>query len=106
MTKNIEELLDVLFKVSDQMTYTAYDRLYNKISQLNDILKKQEPKPVKKIDDTEVGIRSGFCPECQELIYYNILHPAKFCKYCGQAVKWDDNRDVVSKAKMYLHRTL
>lgn len=55
-----------------------------------ELLKKQEPKSVKNINDPEVGIRSGFCPECQELIYYNILHPANFCKYCGQAVKWND----------------
>ena len=53
-----------------------------------ELLKEQEPKPVKNIDDSEVGIRSGFCPKCQKLIYYNILHPAEFCKYCGQAVKW------------------
>lgn len=27
-----------------------------------ELLKKQKPKSVKNIDDTEVGIRSGFCP--------------------------------------------
>lgn len=71
-----------------------YDKLRNYAintwTLLENLLKKQEPKLVKNIDDTEVGIRSGFCPKCQELIYYTILHPAKFCKYCGQAVKWND----------------
>ena len=55
-----------------------------------ELLKKQEPKPVKRIDDSEVGICSGLCPKCQKRIYYNILYPADFCKYCGQAVKWDE----------------
>ena len=91
--KGLQELSDEAYSRWVHCQHTT-DKLIIGIGKYVDkaveLLKTQEPKSVKNIDDTEVGIRSGFCPECQELIYYNILHLAKFCKYCGQAVKWND----------------
>lgn len=93
MTKNIEELLAVLFRVSDQMTYSAYSTLYDKISQFNDLLKKQEPillenqhKPFGYNTNANSPWISR-CPKCEKKIEGKQTH---YCKYCGQAVKWDE----------------
>ena len=44
MNKNAERILDELdgFRMSGEMTYTAYSRLHDSISKLNDLLKEQE----------------------------------------------------------------
>ena len=44
MTERIEEVLATLdgFRMSDEMTYSAYSALYDQISLLDDLLKEQE----------------------------------------------------------------
>ncbi len=56
-----------------------------------DLLKEQEPVKVKDYADIVDGIQVGYCPKCDRKIVWN---PEKeetvaFCKYCGQAVKWE-----------------
>jgi len=56
------------------------------------ILKKQEPVKVKDCADIVDRIQVGYCPKCDRKIVWN---PEKegtvaFCKYCGQAVKWNE----------------
>lgn len=46
MSENIEHVLAVLdgFRMSDEMTYSAYSVLHDEISMLDDLLKAQEPR--------------------------------------------------------------
>ena len=46
MNENIEKVLAALdgFRMSDEMTYSAYSVLYDEISLLDDLLKAQEPR--------------------------------------------------------------
>lgn len=45
MNENIEKVLAILdgFRMSDEMTYSAYSALYDEISRLDDLLKTHEP---------------------------------------------------------------
>lgn len=46
MDENIEKVLAVLdgFRMSDEMTYSAYSVLHDEISMLDDLLKEREPR--------------------------------------------------------------
>lgn len=59
--------------------------------QVLEMMKRQEPVKVKDCADIVDGIQVGYCPKCDRKIVWN---PEKeetiaFCKYCGQAMKWD-----------------
>ena len=54
------------------------------------LLKEQEPKTVLGIADPFEGIEVGKCPRCEKTILNKQSDPTWFCKYCGQAVKWND----------------
>lgn len=60
MNENIERVLAVLdgFRMSDEMTYSAYSTLYDEISLLDDLLKEQEPRV---ITPEEVKAYNGYC---------------------------------------------
>lgn len=75
-------------------------RVYSKLCDLIDqaeeyvlaMLNEQEPVKAKDCADIVDGIQVGYCPKCDRKIVWN---PEKeetvaFCKYCGQAVKWDE----------------
>lgn len=49
----------------------------------------QEPKTVIDCADALDGIVVGRCPNCDKSIVNNIREETRFCKFCGQAVKWD-----------------
>lgn len=93
MNENIEKVLAVLdgFRMSDEMTYSAYSVLHDEISLLDDLPKEQEPvEPVEMIDDFyPIGdpLRTirWKCGKCGDMIagYFN------FCPNCGRAVKWE-----------------
>ena len=53
MNENIEKVLATLdgFRMSDEMTYSAYSVLYDEISLLDDLLKALEPQPPKHIHE-------------------------------------------------------
>ena len=57
------------------------------------LLKKQEPKLVANIHKHYNNVTNpnvpwvGRCPKCNKLIEGRNL--TRFCKYCGQAVKWE-----------------
>ena len=54
-----------------------------------DLLKKQEPKQVICIADSIEGMEVGYCPSCNRGIVNKKIDETKFCKFCGQAVKWE-----------------
>ena len=95
MNKSIKNVLATLddFRMNDEMTYSAYSTLYDEISLLDDILKKQEPillenqhKPFGYNTNANSPWISR-CPKCKKKIEGKQTH---YCKYCGQAVKWDE----------------
>lgn len=60
MNENIESVLAMLddFRMSDEMTYSAYSTLYDKISLLDDLLKEQKPR-VLTLEKNQVSIASS-----------------------------------------------
>lgn len=58
------------------------------MSDAHALLKEQEPKTVLDIADSIEGIDVGKCPRCDKIIVNKQSDPTRFCKYCGQAVKW------------------
>lgn len=61
MNENIERVLAALdgFRMSDEMTYSAYSTLHDKISLLDDLLKEQEPR-VLTLEEVIVGDECWF----------------------------------------------
>ena len=98
MTERIEEVLATLdgYRMSDEMTYSAYSALYDQISLLDDLLKEHEPvKPTVNVD-TWICSKCGHTLESQELIDDNenprvLIHEQyNYCPNCGRAVKRDE----------------
>lgn len=54
-----------------------------------DLLKEREEKLVLNIADSIAGMEIGDCPGCGRHLVNKISDPTKFCKYCGQVVKWE-----------------
>lgn len=54
-----------------------------------ELLKAQEPKKVKYVRRL-TKVMKGICPAC-EMEIESVMHGrlTKFCKFCGQAVKWE-----------------
>lgn len=91
MNENVEWTLDELerFRMAGEMTYAAYSRLYDLISELNDLLKEQEAvELVKWIYPSDI-IGFGRCPYCNSLWDYSLISNRffKHCPRCGQEVK-------------------
>lgn len=94
MNENIEIVLAELdgFRMADEMTYAAYSRLHDSISELDDLLKAQEPILLKnqhKPGGHIINANSPWvsrCPKCNKKIEGK---QTRFCKYCGQEVKWE-----------------
>lgn len=55
-----------------------------------ELLKEQEAKRVIGIADSIEGMEVGYCPSCDRTIVNKKIDKTKFCKFCGQAVKWND----------------
>ena len=56
------------------------------------LLEEQEAKQVIDIADSVEGMEVGYCPSCDRAIVNKKIDKTKFCKFCGQAVMWDDIR--------------
>lgn len=52
------------------------------------LLKVHEPKMVIGIAEIYKDILLGNCPSCDQSIVSNVNKPTKYCRFCGQAVKW------------------
>ena len=93
MNENIEKILAALdgFRMSDEMTYSAYSVLYDEISLLDDLLKKQELiEPIELYDETKCveDYNRTLAWKCGKCGYY-IGGADNFCANCGRAVKWE-----------------
>lgn len=51
--------------------------------------KVHEPKMVIGIAEIYKDILLGNCPSCDQSIVSNANKSTKYCRFCGQAVKWD-----------------
>ena len=89
MNENIEEVLALLdgFRMCDEMTYSAYSILHDKISILDDLLKTQKPIVPKLIKMYPHDIYE--CGNSGHRSVGNKDYKAKYCPKCGRAVKWD-----------------
>ena len=69
MNENIEKVLAALdgFRMSDEMTYSAYSVLYDEISLLDDLLKEREPR-VLTLQEAETWVSSD--PDLRDPIFY------------------------------------
>lgn len=53
--------------------------------------KRNEPMLAVDIVDNSIDcVKVGICPACEETIANITVRPTKYCKYCGQAVKWEE----------------
>ncbi len=52
------------------------------------LLNGQEAKRVIGIADSIDGIEVGYCPSCDRAIVNKKIDETKFCRYCGQELKW------------------
>ena len=86
MNERIEYVLATLdrFRMSDEVSYSAYSALHDEISLLDDLLKEQEPVQVIKRETMHMFFFC--CGSCGVAI----TDGDKFCRMCGRAVKWDD----------------
>lgn len=48
----------------------------------------QEPKAVVGVAEIYKDILLGNCPSCNESTASTVKKPAKYCRFCGQAIKW------------------
>jgi len=89
----LKELSGFLFKeygkVQVEEANLYYDRFFA-VNKAIDLLKEQEPKQVIGIADSIEGMEVGYCPSCNRGIANKKIDETKFCKFCGQAVKWND----------------
>ncbi len=53
------------------------------------LLKEQGPKQVLSVADSVGEMEVGYCPSCRRGITNKTSDPTKFCRYCGQELKWE-----------------
>ncbi len=84
MNQKIKDVLTNLdaFRMDDEMTYSAYSTLHDKISLLDDLLK--EPEPVKPYFSSYYNEKMWHCGTCGKFIDSSDL----YCRRCGKAVDW------------------
>ena len=91
MNEKIDALFDLLdeLRANNEMKYSAYSALHDKISFLSDSLKEQEPGKVLIRDDGE------YCPHCSTITtramgLQKLHRGTTFCPYCGKGLIWDE----------------
>jgi hypothetical protein len=67
----------------------AVELIHKKNERIEELLKKQEPKPVKVVKNA-YNEDFYFCPNCDRQ-FYGLYKRPSYCDRCGQAVKWDDD---------------
>lgn len=100
MNENIEKVLAVLdgFRMSDEMTYSAYSILHDEISMLDDLLKAQEPhvmtpEEVEKVGQGDIIWEELRCNnECIPLMRErnDFYFPHKAYLHLGEIIDCDD----------------
>lgn len=93
MNENIEKVLAALdgFRMSDEMTYSAYSVLYDEISLLDDLLKAQEPHVITK-DDFSRCDDFGYIPAVFEPIDMKNFLNWEWSLITQNALSRDDGR--------------
>lgn len=97
MNENIEKVLAVLdgFRMSDEMTYSAYSILHDEISMLDDLLKAHvmTPEEVEKVGQGDIIWEELRCNnECIPLMRErnDFYFPHKAYLYLGEIIDCDD----------------
>ena len=86
-----EKLIIAIEKAKKQSEEYSQDRIivpFKEADMIIALLKKQEPKQVIGIADSIEGMEVGYCPSCDRAIVNKKIDETKFCRFCGQAVKW------------------
>jgi hypothetical protein len=86
-----EKVIKGLKEMANDQWLTRHADYYSMIAEeALEVLKEQEPKKLRCIRRL-TKVMKGICPAC-EMEIESVIHGriTKFCKYCGQAVKWDD----------------
>jgi hypothetical protein len=73
----------------NECPYQPDNGCYQMQNDFHDLLKEWEPKQVLSVADSVEGIEVGYCPSCDRAIVNKKIDETKFCKFCGQAVKWE-----------------
>ena len=85
MTK--QEILNCFRDINN--AYNDCTKLDSLSHMIDELLKEQEAKKVICISDSIDGMEVGYCPSCDRAIVNKKIDETKFCRYCGQAVKWN-----------------
>ena len=85
---------DTIERIERVLSFTHKDSITVTIPRLTaeravSMLKEQEAKQVIDIADSIEGVEVGKCPRCERTIMNKKSDPTRFCKFCGQAVKWE-----------------
>lgn len=74
---------------NDSCDKCSYDKGRCAIVDAISFLKLHDPIMVIGIVEFDNGSLVGRCPACGQSIVNMADKPTKFCKFCGQAVKWE-----------------
>ena len=90
-----DELISVtdiiaLLKAQGQKCQECGEKTSKAIQELQAKLKAQEPKTVIGVVEIYKDIWLGNCPSCDQSIVTNVNKQTKYCRFCGQAVRWGD----------------
>ena len=100
MNENIERVIDELdvFRMAGEMTYAAYSRLYDLISELDDLLKAQEPGWISVKD--RLPDQAGYgCLVCAVNENYNQTHVFTAFTGYGEPGWWTGNVHYMARVK-------
>lgn len=67
--------------------------LQNAARDAQELLKEQEPKPV-KITKNSYNYEFYYCPNCNRSFDTTYYKRPLYCDKCGQAVKWDESQEM------------
>lgn len=86
MTEREQVIANLLYMKRDCLEGSDTDQTIDRAVKL---LKEQEPRKVIGIAEFDEDISCGRCPSCNKTIVNKRSHPIRFCKFCGQEVKWE-----------------
>lgn len=88
--KVIKGLNDIGGFIAERIGIEQARNFLRTIDNAIEFLKEQEARQVVNIADSIEGMEVGYCPLCGRTIVNKKIDETKFCKFCGQAVKWDN----------------
>ncbi|MBQ9342805.1 MAG: hypothetical protein IJT99_01275 [Clostridia bacterium] len=68
----------------------AVERISTMQERMVALEKRNEPMLMTNISETIAELEVGICPACNKSLLNDLRRPTKYCKYCGQAVKWPE----------------